>query len=44
MLYEQGFRYFDFGYASAIGIALFAITLVAALIQRRISKEGKRDS
>jgi multiple sugar transport system permease protein len=33
-LYEQGFRYFDLGYASAIGLVLFVMTLVVALIQR----------
>jgi multiple sugar transport system permease protein len=34
MLYDQGFRYFDLGYASAIGVALFVMTVVVALIQR----------
>ena len=33
-LYDQGFRYFDLGYASAIGVALFIMTLVVAAIQR----------
>jgi multiple sugar transport system permease protein len=33
-LYEQGFRYFDLGYASAIGLVLFVMTLVVALMQR----------
>jgi multiple sugar transport system permease protein len=33
-LYDQGFRYFDFGYASAIGLALFLMTFVVAMIQR----------
>lgn len=33
-LYDQGFRYFDLGYASAIGVALFVMTVVVALIQR----------
>ncbi|OZV81844.1 sugar ABC transporter permease [Micromonospora echinospora] len=33
-LYDQGFKYFDLGYASAIGVALFVMTLVVALIQR----------
>lgn len=33
-LFDQGFRYFDLGYASAIGVALFVMTLVVALIQR----------
>jgi len=31
-LYEQGFGQFDFGYGSAIGVALFVIVVVAALI------------
>jgi multiple sugar transport system permease protein len=35
-LYDQGFKYFDFGYASAIGVSLFVMTLVVALIQRLI--------
>ncbi|MBF9133610.1 sugar ABC transporter permease [Plantactinospora sp. S1510] len=34
LLYDQGFRYFDLGYASAIGVALFVMTVVVALIQR----------
>ncbi|SDU77564.1 carbohydrate ABC transporter permease [Jiangella alkaliphila] len=33
-LYDQAFRYFDFGYASAIGLALFVMTLIVAVIQR----------
>ena len=33
-LFDQGFRYFDLGYASAIGVALFIMTLVVAVIQR----------
>lgn len=33
-LYDQGFRYFDFGYASAIGVALFVMTFIVAMIQR----------
>ncbi|GIH19738.1 carbohydrate ABC transporter permease [Rugosimonospora africana] len=33
-LYDQGFHYFDLGYASAIGLALFVMTLIVALIQR----------
>jgi len=31
-LYEQGFGQFDFGYGSAIGVALFVIVVVAALV------------
>lgn len=34
LLYDQGFKYFDLGYASAIGLALFVMTMVVALIQR----------
>ncbi|MBD5785465.1 sugar ABC transporter permease [Cellulosimicrobium terreum] len=33
-IYDQGFKYFDLGYASALGVALFVVTLVVALIQR----------
>jgi multiple sugar transport system permease protein len=36
MLYDQGFTYFNLGYASAVGVALFLLTLVIALIQRLI--------
>jgi multiple sugar transport system permease protein len=34
-LYDSGFKYFDFGYASAIGLVLFAIVLIVSLVQRR---------
>lgn len=34
LLYDQGFKYFDLGYASAIGVALFVMTIVVALVQR----------
>lgn len=39
-LYDEGFKFFDFGYAAAIGIALFVIVLVLSLVQRRFF-EGK---
>ncbi|GFH35785.1 carbohydrate ABC transporter permease [Streptomyces pacificus] len=35
-LYDSGFTFFDFGYASAVGLVLFAIVLVFSLIQRRL--------
>ncbi|GAA4206206.1 carbohydrate ABC transporter permease [Actinocatenispora rupis] len=38
-VYDQGFHYFDFGYASAAGVVLFAITLVVSLVQRRLFRE-----
>lgn len=34
-LYDQGFKFFDFGYAAAIGMALFVVVLAMSLIQRR---------
>lgn len=34
MLYEQGFQFFDFGYAATVGVAIFMIVLVISLIQR----------
>ncbi|GAA4430698.1 sugar ABC transporter permease [Georgenia halophila] len=36
MIYDQGFGYFDFGYASAAGVVLLVITLIFSLIQRRL--------
>ncbi|MFF5262034.1 carbohydrate ABC transporter permease [Actinomadura viridis] len=35
LLYDSGFKFFDFGYASAIGLMLFAVVLVVSLVQRR---------
>jgi multiple sugar transport system permease protein len=35
-LYDSGFKYFDFGYASAIGLVLFLIVLLVSLVQRRL--------
>ena len=39
-LFDEGFKFFDFGYASAIGVVLFVIVLVLSLIQQRFF-EGK---
>jgi len=41
MLYDQGFKYFDYGYAAAIGVALFVMTLAVALIQRLVIGKQK---
>lgn len=41
MLYDQGFRYFDYGYAASIGVALFIMTLIVALIQRLVIGKQK---
>ncbi|ROQ59768.1 carbohydrate ABC transporter membrane protein 1 (CUT1 family) [Streptomyces sp. 840.1] len=38
-LYDEGFKFLDFGYASAIGMVLFAIVLVLSLVQRRFIEE-----
>lgn len=35
MLYTQGFEYFNFGYACAIGVFLFVCILAMAMIQRK---------
>lgn len=40
-IYNQGFKYFDLGYASALGVALFVLTLVVALIQRTVLGKEK---
>ncbi|MFB9965563.1 carbohydrate ABC transporter permease [Sinosporangium siamense] len=39
-IYEQGFRFFDFGYAATLGMVLFAVVLVISLIQRRLMDRG----
>ncbi len=36
LLYDQGFKYMDYGYAAAVGVALFVMTLVVALIQNLV--------
>jgi multiple sugar transport system permease protein len=39
MIYDQGFGYSNFGYASAAGVVLFFITVVVSMVQRRFFKE-----
>ncbi|GAA5764918.1 lactose transport system permease protein LacF [Streptosporangium roseum] len=39
-LYEQGFKFFDFGYAATLGMVLFAVVLIVSLIQRRLLDRG----
>lgn len=41
MLYDQGFKYFDYGYAAAVGVALFIMTLFIALLQRLVIGKEK---
>lgn len=41
-LYDQGFRYFDFGYASAIGAVLFVIALAFAVVQHFVIGREKK--
>lgn len=40
MLFDEGFKFFDFGYAAAIGLALFAIVLALSLVQQRVTERG----
>jgi multiple sugar transport system permease protein len=37
-IYEQGFRFFDMGYASAIAVTLFVIILILTIIQFGLSR------
>ncbi|MET8340749.1 sugar ABC transporter permease [Streptosporangium canum] len=39
-LYEQGFKFFDFGYAATLGMVLFVMVLIVSLIQRRLLDRG----
>ncbi|WP_341977598.1 sugar ABC transporter permease [Microbacterium sp. LTA6] len=41
-LYDQGFKFFDFGYAAAVGMVLFAIVLILSLIQRGFFERKER--
>ncbi|MFE7331312.1 carbohydrate ABC transporter permease [Streptomyces sp. NPDC057565] len=41
MIYDQGFGYFDFGYASAAGVVLLVLTLITSLVQRRLLNKGQ---
>lgn len=36
MLYDQAFTFFNYGYASTIGVVLFILTLIVAIVQRRV--------
>lgn len=40
MMYDEGFGFFDFGYASAIGVVLFGMVLMVSLIQRAMFGRG----
>lgn len=37
-VYEQGFRFFDMGYASTVALSLFVIILILTAIQFRLSR------
>jgi ABC-type sugar transport system permease subunit len=41
-LYRHGFEYFDFGYASAVGVLFFLIVAGLSLLQARLVGEGRR--
>lgn len=41
MLYDQGFKYSNYGYAAAIGVGLFVITLIIAAVQAKVLGEKK---
>jgi multiple sugar transport system permease protein len=42
-LYQQGFQYHKFGYASAVGVVLFVIVLILTLIQWQSRKKWVHD-
>jgi multiple sugar transport system permease protein len=42
MIYNQGFVFFNFGYAAAIGVALFAIIFGLTMIERHLLDRGDR--
>ena len=42
VLYEQGFTYRKMGYASAIGVIMFAIIMILTVINQRVMKNTER--
>lgn len=42
-IYESAFSQFDFGYASALSVALLALLMVVTFIQYRITRAGQTD-
>ena len=38
LMYEEGFRWWNMGYAAAVAFVLFVIILAATLIQLRLQK------
>jgi multiple sugar transport system permease protein len=42
LMYEQGFRWWKMGYASAVAFILFAIMMVVTLIQMKLQGERGR--
>lgn len=43
LMYKNAFHYYKMGYASAIGVMTFAITLIISLIQMWLFKFGRED-
>lgn len=41
-IYQQGFRFFDIGYASALAMILFAIVMALTLVQVMLRQRGAR--
>jgi multiple sugar transport system permease protein len=40
LMYEQGFRWWNMGYAAAIAVLLFGVILIATMLQLRVSGSG----
>jgi multiple sugar transport system permease protein len=41
-MYQEGFRWWNMGYAAAIAFVLFLIILAATLVQLRLQPKGDR--
>ena len=42
-IYDNAFTQFDFGYASALSVAMLAILMVVTFVQYRITRAGQTD-
>ena len=41
LMYEEGFKWWNLGYASAVAFALFVLILAGTLVQLRFQKDGE---
>ncbi len=43
LIYDQAFKYFNFGYASAISVILFTLITIVTVLQLKILNGGNKE-